>query len=144
MSSISQDHLSSETMLRESGEAKAFNGQFMEATTGELTLQDQVPSNVDQVVRYLYTGQVSKDFVEEDPCQLFKLADFFQIASLVKEIVSITNTKLNGMADRLRNMPQPDTELRSIFSDEEVDYLFRVIETSYEEVPVPPTDFSQP
>ncbi|KAI1802429.1 POZ domain-containing protein [Daldinia bambusicola] len=110
---------------------KALNGPFQEATTGELILEEQVPSDVDQVIHYLYTGKV-----QTSPCQLFKSADFFQLLSLMRKIASIIGAKLNEMATRLRDMPQQNTDLQKVFNDQEVEYLFEIIETSYTAVPV--------
>ncbi|KAI0850395.1 POZ domain-containing protein [Daldinia vernicosa] len=108
----------------------AFNGHFKEATTGEITLQDQVPDDIDQIIRYLYTGEVSQ-LVRSRPSDYFKLADFFQIRSLVREIISIIDLKLDGMATRLEESIRPGTDLEAVFTCEEIKYLFRAIETSY-------------
>ncbi|KAI1465845.1 POZ domain-containing protein [Daldinia caldariorum] len=110
---------------------KAFNGQFQEATTGELIVKDQKAIEVDLVIRYLYTGKISEFMVEILPSELFKAANFFQVNSLMKEIASIIGTKLNEMAARLRDMPQANTDLGEVFTSQEVEYLFEVIEISY-------------
>lgn len=110
---------------------KAFNGPFMEATTGEITIQDQVPDDINHIIHFLYTGKVSQDLVESRHCDFLKLADFFQIRSLVKEIISMIDIKLNEMAARLRTTSPQLTYLQIVFDDEEIGYLFRAIQASY-------------
>ncbi|KAI1390355.1 POZ domain-containing protein [Hypoxylon trugodes] len=69
--------------------SKVFNGRFQEAATGELTLVEQNPKEVGQVIQYLYTGKVSKEISESWPIELFKAADFFQIKGLADELYKL-------------------------------------------------------
>ncbi|KAI0117457.1 POZ domain-containing protein [Daldinia grandis] len=111
--------------------SKAFNSPFQEATTGELILQEQDPDGVDHIIHFLYTGKVLHGIVDSHYFGLFELADFFQISCLAKKIISMTGFKLDKMAARFRNIPQPYKGLQVEFDEEEIEYLFRVIETSY-------------
>ncbi|KAI1652611.1 POZ domain-containing protein [Daldinia decipiens] len=145
-------YLSPEAMLSESGEELLKSGMFSDVRVESIIcprcpyfnkafnghFKDQVPDDIDHIIHFLYTGKISPNLVESRHCDILELAYFFQICSLVKEIISIIDLKLEGMVTRfenavarLQNVFQQPIDLRMVFNDEEIGYIFRAIETSY-------------
>ncbi|KAK7972607.1 hypothetical protein PG988_006741 [Apiospora saccharicola] len=65
---------------------KAFTGNFQEAKTGQVILRENDPDDIDGVIQYIYTGEVSKKLLKEGNAEayvnMFKLGDFFDLPGL--------------------------------------------------------------
>ncbi|KAI1074576.1 BTB/POZ protein [Whalleya microplaca] len=116
---------------------KAFNGEFEEMKTGELTVHDWASYEVDWVIKFLYTGQVPKEFLEVHSIHacinLFKIADFFQVPSLQDRAVKMVRCEFETIAQNIRVAADSylNNPAKSFTEDELNDFLY-VAETAYD------------
>ncbi|OTA98738.1 hypothetical protein M426DRAFT_17146 [Hypoxylon sp. CI-4A] len=80
-----------------------FSGSSKEATTSRFTLKDQIPEDVDGVIRYLYTGEITKEFAAQGPVELARAAELFQLRGLMNKAVEIAGNIFQKLRDSHRN-----------------------------------------
>ncbi|KAI0130430.1 hypothetical protein BJ170DRAFT_720572 [Xylariales sp. AK1849] len=84
---------------------KAFGGDFEEAKTGKLILRDQLPNEVDWVIKFLYSGKVPHEFIQIQSTRsyidLFKIADYFDVPCLGEEACTRLRAVLATLARKI-------------------------------------------
>ncbi|KAK8102312.1 hypothetical protein PG984_015458 [Apiospora sp. TS-2023a] len=109
---------------------RAFTGPFLEATTNQVTIEGQNTQAVGQVIRYLYTGEVPSEDVEDirQAVDLFIAADYFDIEYLKSDTLTILSFRIDCVFE--------DAPSKEYFlNDEDLDQIYYAACVAYTSSP---------
>ncbi|KAK7924384.1 hypothetical protein PG985_006438 [Apiospora marii] len=124
--------------------AKALNGSFEEANTGKVVLHEMKPEVVEEVIRFIYTGQIKRHGASlksawsvtlKHWCKLFLAADYLRLESLMETVLARQSKFLSRVAFLSQSFPElgPDGQFKTegILGSNQIDGFFTVVKLAY-------------